>query len=172
MFKIQPSFTPLVDSGSLKELSGEEVRWGCCWGLIILPGEPHCDRSLPPPPDDLASACVQGQSHNPQNPHQMLCQACCKHDFPWSPQHPVRWPLRSTNKEILVQSQVTCQDRELSFTSNPLACFVVSADIIISHCIISLKPFCHLPGPSHLHLSPGSSAYSLTHGLLTPLPAP
>lgn len=161
-----------MDSGSLKELSGEEVRWECCWGLHILPGEPHYDRSSPLPPDDLASTHVQGQSHNPQNPHQALCQACCKHDFLLSLQHPVRWQLRSTNREILVHSQVACQGSELSFTSNPLACFVVSANVITSHGLISLKPFCHLPGPSHLHPSPGSSAYSLTHGLFTPLPAP
>lgn len=162
-----------MDSGSLKELSGEEVSWECCWGLHVLPGEPHYDRSSPPPPDDLASTHVQGQSHNPQNPHQALGQACCKHDFLLSlQQHSVRWQLRSTNREILVHSQVACQDSELSFTSNPLACFVVSANVITSHGLISLKPFCHLPGPSHLHPSPGSSAYSLTHGLFTPLPAP
>lgn len=161
-----------MDSGSLKELSGGEVRWGCCWGLHVLPGEPHYGRSPPPPPDDLASTHVQGQSHNPQNPHQALCQACGKHNFLLSLHHPVRWQLRSTNKEILVQSQVPCQDRELSFTSNPLVCFVVSANVITSYHVISLNPLCHLPGPSHLYLSPGSSAYSLTHGLLTPLPAP
>lgn len=149
------------------------MRWECCWGLHVLPGEPHYDRSSPPPPDDLASTHVQGQSHNPQNPHQALCQACCKHDFLLSlQQHSVRWQLRSTNREILVHSQVACQDSELSFTSNPLACFVVSANVITSHGLISLKAFCHLPGPSHLHPSPGSSAYSLTHGLFTPLPAP